>query len=85
MVVKTSFSKTVGHSADVQMHLTVNGRVLSIGQLAPGFIMLDDPIDLPPTDAEIFMSIDGHERRWTVHLVDGIRANDRETKIGPPR
>ncbi len=83
MVVKTSYSKTVGHSADVQMHLTVNGRVLSIGQLAPGFIMLDDPIDLPPSDAEIFMSIDGRERRWSVRLVDGIQNTDRETRISP--
>ncbi|MEX1027446.1 MAG: hypothetical protein WD049_05495 [Candidatus Paceibacterota bacterium] len=51
------------HSADVRMHLSVNGHVLSIGHLGPGYVILDTPIDHPPTDAEIRMSVDGKESR----------------------
>ncbi|MBI3408166.1 MAG: hypothetical protein HY040_07405 [Planctomycetes bacterium] len=69
------------HSAIVSMELHVNGRVLPIAQLGPNFLVLENPIDYPPTDAEITMSIDGHEDRWPVQLVDGIQAGQRKTSI----
>ena len=70
-----------GYSADVRMGLSVNGHTLSIGQLGPDFIMLRDPIDHPPAEAEIAMSIDGREKRWKVRLPDGIRAGEESTRI----
>lgn len=73
-----------GHSADVRILLYLNGHVLPIGQLGPNFFMLDKPFDHPPADAEIFMSIDGSEKRWPVRLVDGISATQRETRISRP-
>jgi hypothetical protein len=51
------------HSADVQMHLSVNGHTLSIGHLGPDYVVLDAPIDHPPTEAEISLSVDGKESR----------------------
>jgi hypothetical protein len=63
------------------MHLRLNGRVFSIGQMGPDFLMLDDPADTPPAEGEITLSIDGRERRWTVRLPAGISATSRETKI----
>ena len=63
------------------MQLSVNGHVLSIAQLGPDFIMLDGPPDQPPSDGEIAVWIDGRERRWNVHLPDGIRADQDETRI----
>ena len=30
-----------------------------------------EPVESPPCDAEIVMSVDGDERRWPVRLVDG--------------
>lgn len=63
------------------MRLNVNGHVFSIGQLGPDFVILDAPIDHPPSDAEIALSIDGRERRWTVHLPDGVAAEKQETRI----
>jgi hypothetical protein len=74
-------AKLAGYSADVQMDLSVNGFVLSIGQLGPGFLILDDPTDYPPSDATITMSIDGEESRWIVHLPDGILASNPHTRI----
>jgi hypothetical protein len=46
-VKEPSNMKNYGHSADVRMHLTVNGQVLSIGQLGPDFLILRDPTDHP--------------------------------------
>lgn len=63
------------------MHLTLGGHVLSIGQLGPDFIILREPTDHPPTDAEIAVSIDARERRWNVHLPDGISAAKPKTRI----
>jgi hypothetical protein len=69
------------YSADVQMELTVKGRIFSIGQLGPDFLILDDPADHPPSVAEVMVSIDGRERRWPVSLPDGIAAGQGTTRI----
>jgi hypothetical protein len=61
------------YSADVQMHLSVNGHRFSIGQLGPDFIILDDPADHPPGEGEITFAVDGFVRRWRVVLPVGIR------------
>ena len=63
------------------MHLTVNGSKLMIGQLGPDFLILDDPTDHPPAEAEICLSIDGEASRWLVDLPDGITAGQPETRI----
>jgi hypothetical protein len=73
-----------GHSADVRIHLYVNGCVLPVAQLGPKFPILRTPVDHPPCDAEIAMSIDGHESRWAVHLPNGIHAAGLKTVISAP-
>jgi hypothetical protein len=70
-----------GHSAQVRMELHVNGHVLPIAQLGPDFLVLTNPIDHPPGDAEIAMSIDGHESRWPVRLLDGLSSQQRRAPI----
>jgi hypothetical protein len=76
-----SYSNHRGYSADVRMHLSLNGHTLRIGQLGPEFIILDDVLDHPPGQAEITMSIDGRVRRWSVRLPDGITASKPVTRI----
>lgn len=71
------------HSADVRIHLHVNGSILPVAQLGPEFLVLRTPVDHPPCDAEIALSIDGNESRWAVHLLDGIRVGQRKTAISP--
>jgi hypothetical protein len=73
-------SPGLGYSAPVEMQLFLDGAVLSIGQLGPDFIILDNPTDHPPADAEIAVWIDGRERRWNVSLPEGIDAANPETK-----
>jgi hypothetical protein len=69
------------HSADVQIHLSVDGHILSIGHLGPDYVILDNPIDHPPADAEISMLVDGKESRWGVKLIDGLSATHAHTRI----
>jgi hypothetical protein len=70
-----------GHSADVRMELRLNGHILPIGQLGPDFLVLRNPIDHPPTDGEIALSIDGHEDRWPVRLPDGLSGSQTRARI----
>ena len=69
------------YSAEVRMHLAVNGATYKIGQLGPDFLILDDAGEQPPTQGEIHLSIDGRARSWTVNLPDGISASRPETRI----
>jgi hypothetical protein len=73
-----------GYSADVRMHLAVNGQTIKIGQLGPDFIILDDAPELVPSQGEITMSIDGRVRRWQVAFPDGISASRVKTRIAKP-
>jgi hypothetical protein len=65
------------------MELRINGHILSICELGPDFLVLRAGIDHPPADAEIMLSIDGHEDRWMVRLDNGISAGRNETRISP--
>ncbi len=49
--------------------------------MGPNFLVLKNPIDHSPVDAEITMSIDGHEDRWRVRLPDGIHSGRQKTAI----
>lgn len=69
------------HSADVQMHLSVAGQVLTIGRLGPDYVILDSPIDHPPSVAEVSLSVDGQANRWQVWLADGLSASRPRTPI----
>ena len=69
------------YSADVRMHLTLNGHVLTIAQLGPDFLILDGPVNHPPAQAEVTVSIDGDETRWPVYLTDGITSEQGKTPI----
>jgi hypothetical protein len=69
------------YSADVQMELRVNGRVFDVGQLGPDFVMLRDPVEHPPADGEMMVSIDGHVKRWRVLLPEGVSPGKDRTRI----
>jgi hypothetical protein len=69
-----------GYSADVRMHLTVDGEIYPIAQLGPDFIILATPVDHPPARGEITFSVDGRVRRWPVLLPNGIAAGMEITR-----
>ncbi|MBI1830709.1 MAG: hypothetical protein HYR84_04575 [Planctomycetes bacterium] len=70
-----------GRSADVRMKLVIAGTELSIGQLGLDFLILDEPTAHAPGHADISLTIDGREQRWTVDLPEGIRIGKPHTPI----
>lgn len=71
----------LAHSANVQMHLSLGDQVLGINQLGPDFVILENPIDHPACMAEIFLSVDGQQSRWQVHLFEGLSASQARARI----
>ena len=57
------------------------GRVVPIAQMGLDFLIVKQPFDHPPADAEIYMRIDDSESSWRVHLVEGISTQRRRTMI----
>ena len=69
------------HSADVRIALAVNGHVFSVAELGPGFVVLRNPTAHLPAEAGLSLSIDGHEERWRVELIDGIVPGGGDTRF----
>lgn len=63
------------------MHLAVGSRRLAIVQVGPDFMILAEPVEIPPTRGELVVEIDGDEKRRTIYLPEGIRATDIQTPI----
>lgn len=63
------------------MHLEIGGETFSVAQLGPDFLILETAVELPPTDAILFFSIDGNERRRAIRLPAGISARSRRVAI----
>lgn len=61
-----------GYSSDVNLSLIADGRTFPLSQIGPGYAILREPASMEPCDAEIMISIDGNERRFSVRLVDGV-------------
>lgn len=70
-----------GHSAQVNIRLLVNGLSLPVAQLGPDFLLMDTPINHAPTTATVVMQVDQSERRWNIHLPNGISAENKRVQI----
>ena len=54
------------------MRLLVNGLSLPVLQMGPDFLLVDQPVNHPPTAASVVLQVDQSERRWNVILPEGI-------------
>jgi hypothetical protein len=77
----SELSSKGGHSAKVNIQLLVNGFSLAVAQMGPDFLYLDNPMDHPPTTAEVVLQIDSSERRWDARLPAGLSANEQRVSI----
>ena len=66
------------------MHLTVDGRSVPVAQLGPDFVIFAEPVDLPPVQGEMWLSVDGHQTSWRVDLPQGASAETQKTPLGRP-
>ncbi len=69
------------YSADVVLSLLVGDRTIGLSQVAPDFVVLAEPIELPPSPAEVHVNVDGHVHRRSVFLVNGIHPSDVRTRL----
>jgi hypothetical protein len=76
-----SLSGQGGHSARVKMLLLVGNGCIPVVQMGPDFLLLDAPFDHPPTHASVILRVDESERRWNVHLPNGISAGSKRVVI----
>jgi hypothetical protein len=67
------------------MHLTINGDQFDVGQLGMDFVILKDPVEHAPGEAELYLSIDGQDSRRRVYLSEGLCPECNKTRISPPR
>jgi hypothetical protein len=69
------------HSAVVRAQLAVQGHVFNVAQLGPGYLFVNDPVDLPPSDAVLTLQIDDSVTVRNLRLPFGIAAGQRKTTI----
>ncbi|MFO1483833.1 MAG: hypothetical protein U1F71_10785 [Verrucomicrobiaceae bacterium] len=69
--IRSSSPKT-GYSATVEMHLDIEGVRHDISHMGPEFVILPRPVNCPPCDAVVSLSIDGRLKQWPVRLPEGI-------------
>jgi hypothetical protein len=70
-----------GNSAQVKMKLLITGSSLPVAQMGPDFLLVMEAVDLPPSNAIIVMQVDDAERRWDVHLPNGISLVSKRVAI----
>jgi hypothetical protein len=59
------------YSADVRLRLEAEGRTWPLAKMGKNHVVAACPIELPPCDAVVILTVDGAERRWNVRLIDG--------------
>ena len=78
-----SISSSGGHSSRVEMRLVLLGAALRVAQLGPDYLLLEQPIDHPPTEAEFLFSVDAAQRQWRVSLPEGISKCSKRVAMQP--
>ena len=63
------------------MELRVNGISPPVAQMGPDFLLMDNPIALPPGDANLFLQVHESKREWRVRLPNGISATSERVAI----
>jgi hypothetical protein len=82
--MSSSILVSAGHtgvSADVRIHLLLDGLVHSVTHLGPDFLRLEANVDHAPSVGRLVYSVDGNERQWDVRLPDGIAMNSGRVRI----
>lgn len=70
-----------GHSAVVEMTLEYANTIVEIWQAGPDEIIAKLPVELPPCEATLVVSVDGNVRRNRVRLPHGMSPTDEFTPI----
>ena len=69
------------HSALVTLELRAVGQCISLTQMAHDFVIPVEPVDLPPCEAEILMTIDGTPTLMRVSLHEDSQTGRRRIAL----
>ncbi len=67
-----SSSPKSGYSATVEMFLDIDGVKHDLSHMGPEFVILAKPMNCPPCEAVVGLSVDGRLKQWPVLLPEGI-------------
>jgi hypothetical protein len=79
--MESAIPRGENHSAVVHMELRLDGQVVPIAQMGPDYIVVEQPFDHSPAEADVLLRIDESESVWRVWLVEGISAKRQKTMI----
>ncbi len=75
----------ISHSSVVTLELLVGDRQIPLVQMSRDFLISRDAIELPASDAEILVHVDGKPTRMPVFLPEGCSLDNPRFPIAPPR
>lgn len=78
MATETSVDR---FSKVADFELIVGENSYSVWEVAPTFIVLDPPTDIPPGEAVLIIRVDGEEIRREIQLPQGADRSSRRTPI----
>ncbi len=70
-----------GRSTSVKLQLVLDGETLPVGQVGPDFLLLKTPLEHPPAEGTVIVSVDNNEHRWPVRLPVGSSTTHRRVEI----
>jgi len=70
-----------GHSAQVKIRLLLKGGTIPVAQLGRDFLLLSQAFDHPPASGILVLQVDQSERRWDVHLPQGVAASSNRVAV----
>ena len=65
----------------MKIRLVVNGSSIAVAQMGPDFLLVEHPLTIPPGNASLVLQVDQSERRWDVHLPNGISTACKRVSI----
>ena len=69
------------YSPDVQLAFVVGDQCYALSSIAESYIEFREPVELPPCEGEVVMTVDGRTERWRVVLKRGISPIERKARI----
>jgi hypothetical protein len=71
-----------GFSADVELHLQINGSRLSLSHVGPDALIFREPQAIAPaTEGTLTVKIDDFEKRQTVLLYEGATPSSKRVRF----
>jgi hypothetical protein len=69
------------YSTVAEFELRVNGQSYSVVEVAPKFVTLERPAEIPPCDADLFIRVEGEELHRRIRLPHGASAKSDQVVI----